>query len=98
MREWLAEHYPESKVKAVEDLTAKQRQEWDEHEAGQRADLAARKNAIDRNNWNQALSTVMALVEKRKFAILTTGEIEHSAALLQDLRTKLLDDLKERRK
>ena len=97
LREWLSQKYPESRVKAVEDLTAKQRAEWEEHETGQRAVLAERKNALDRADWNKALSTVMTMIERRKFmAILTRGEIEHGAALLQDMRAKLIGELKER--
>lgn len=98
LREWLAEHHPESKAKAVEQLPDEQRQAWQEHEAGQRADLASRKNALLRNDWNKAISALKALIDCGKFAILTRGEIEHSAALLQDLRSRLVDELKERAK
>lgn len=95
LREWLAEHYPESKVRAVEDLAEKQRKEWDAFQDGQRAEAAARKNVLDRNAWTKAISEVMNLANKRKYAILTRGEIEHSAALLQDIRNKLLEALRK---
>lgn len=95
LRAWLAEHHPESKARAVEELTEEQVEEWEEYEAQQRAVLAERKNALDRSDWNGALANLNRLIERRKFAILTRTEIENSAAILQDMREALLKELRK---
>lgn len=92
---WLKEQHPECKARKADDLPADLKAEWDAMQAKGRAELRQSANEARCRLFQKALDKLHTMIREEFHVALPRPQLEHSAALLGDIREALLERMRQ---